>query len=108
VTGAYVVLAPVALFLLAAIVTVLGSSASHYADYRRERTFQRFLIEFRSQMHQQALETRQSETEQGLDPEDQRQRLRQQRDQVLGALMGSAGRIGATRPSRTVPPGGPR
>jgi hypothetical protein len=91
VTAAYVVLAALTLLLLAAVATVLGSAASHYAYYRRQRTFQRFLIEFRSQMRQQARESRRPETEQGLDPEDQRQRLRQQRGRVLGELMGSAG-----------------
>jgi membrane protein YqaA with SNARE-associated domain len=91
VTAAYVVLAALTLLLLAAVATVLGSAASHYFDYRRQRTFQRFLIEFRSQMRQQARESRRPETEQGLDPEDQRQRLRQQRGRVLGELMGSAG-----------------
>jgi hypothetical protein len=90
VTAAYLVLATLMLYLLFALATVLGSAAAHYADYRRERTFRRLLMELRSQMRQRALETRQPETEQGMDPEGRRQDLREQRDQVLGTLMGGA------------------
>jgi membrane protein YqaA with SNARE-associated domain len=89
VTTAYVLLAALTVFLLAAVATVLGSAASHYAEYRRQRTFQRFLTEFRSQMRRQAIENRRPETEQGLDLEGQPQGLRDQRALVLGALMGT-------------------
>jgi membrane protein YqaA with SNARE-associated domain len=89
VTTGYVVLAALTVFLLAAVATVLGSAASHYAEYRRQRTFQRFLTEFQSQMRRQALENRRPETEQGVDLEEQPQKLREQRALVLGALMGT-------------------
>lgn len=97
-SATYVALATLALFLLAAVATVLGAAAGAYANYRRERAFHRFLIEVGHQLRQEALESPRPEPEQGLDDEERRHDLREQRSRVLHALMSGAGEGGRNSP----------